>query len=91
MPATGYAFTRRRVDTGTRDVTGGFIKESGLADASNTPSCNQTVCVVTTLFFACDGTLFTCGGIIPSTVADAVVGGPTCAVAIAGDAGTVAT
>ena len=76
MPATGHAFARRRVDAGAGDVAGGFIEEPRLADASNTPPRNQTVCVVTTLLFTCDGALFTRGGIIPSTVADAVVGGP---------------
>ena len=90
MPATGYTFARRRVDTGAGDVAGGFIEEPRFADASNTPPGNQTVCVVTTLLFACDGALFTRGGIIPSTVADAVVGGPASTMTIAGDAGTVA-
>lgn len=90
MPAAGHAFARRGVDTWTGDVAGGFIEEPRFADASDTPPRNQTICVVTTLLFACDGALFTRGGIVPSTVADAVVGGPTCAVAIAGDAGTVA-
>lgn len=90
MPTTRYTFTRCWINTGTGDVTGGFIEKSRLADASHTPPSNQTVSVVTTLLVTCDRTLFTRGGIIPPTVTDAVIGGPTCAMAITGDAGTVA-
>ena len=86
MSAAGDAFCGVGVDSRAGNITCGLIEESGLADTSDFTTGDQTVCIHTALLFTCDGTLFTGGRIIPSTVARTISSGTADTMSIAADA-----